>query len=739
MIRLPHWLASSLLFLPSLALAQSQFALRVQQGNNIVQVLNGSSLAISSPAPGTSRSLQVLVTYIGSTSVTFPDGATILGSPDFVARPTSGGTPGSRLGPNQTATIEVVFTPSSTSQALAQLDLSFAEAAPPSTDPNAPPGQSTRGLLTLNLSGGVPVYALNYTVGSSGNTIVLAPNGQLVFPDTVTNSATTAAVVLANRGSGAGQVNSVSISGTAFTLAALPALPVVLNPSLGIPFQVVYLPRQAGNDAGTLTIGFEGGVSQTYQLQGHAVLSQLSYEVIPPGSGPSPIPPGQTIQFPQTAVGQITKMQIRYTNISGADFTINTLTVTGPPYSLSDLPFVPSTLAPNATGVFTLSFTPTVPGRLAGSLRIGNDSFPLSGEAFGPALSYSYRASADTPATTVDAQGQVVLPPAAVGQSSSVQFIVENRGTATATLNSVGVSAGAEIFSILGLPPLPYRLQPQSSVSFSIQFQPNNTVFANGTLRIDSTVFSLSGLGGTAVPLPDYTITGPTQIGALEQPALALTLSQAYPIALNGTLNLTVASEYGADPSVQFITGGRTVNFTIPANTTKAVFPNGAAQIPMQTGSVAGTVTVVPTFATQGSLDLTPKAPSVLRMVMPTAAPRILGIQVAERSVNTLTLRVLGLTTTRSLGKMDILFTAVPGFDIPNLSFTVDLTGASGVWFSSTASQTFGGQFSLDVQFLLATSDRSTTATPPTQALQSVAVTVGNSTGVSNTATLSLH
>ena len=124
---------------------------------------------------------------------------------------------------------------------------------------------------------------------------------------------------------------------------------------------------------------------------------------------------------------------------------------------------------------------------------------------------------------------------------------------------------------------------------------------------------------------------------------------------------------------------------------------------------------------------------------MPASAPRLLGVQVAERSLTTLTLRVLGLTTNRSLGKMDVHFTAAPGFTVPTLDFSLDLAGASAVWFNSTTSQASGGQFSLDVQFQLSTSDRSSGAIPPTQTLDSVSVTLTSSTGNSNTATIGLR
>ncbi len=612
MIRLWRLVTYSVLALPALSLAQNQFVIRAQQGGNITQVANGSTLSVGSPAPGDARTLKILVTYIGSTSVSFPDGAIALGSPDFTAQLSARDR---TLAPYQTGTVDVVFTPAGSGLALAQLDLRFVESAPPGT----PVAQPTRGLLTLTLAGSVPSYSLVYSIGSGGNATTVPANGSMIFPDTVINTPVTATVSLINRGSGAGQVNAVSLSGSAFAVAGLPALPVTLNPSGTLSVQVVYLPRQPGSDDGSLKVEFEGGISQTYRLHGQAVLSQLSYELLQPDGSVNQLTANQVIEFAQTFLGDTKTLQIRFTNRMTANYTLSTVSTTGPSFTVSNSPGLPLTLPPAASGSLTVSFSPSQSDRLSGSLQIGSDRFDLAG----------------------------------------------------------------------------------------------------------------SGRG-----LPDYTISGPAEAGALEQPVIGLTFSQPYPVALTGTLNLGVASDYAADPSAQFSTGGRMVSFTIPANSARAVFPNGASEIRLQTGSVASRFTVTPTFSTREGLDLTPESPTVLQLTVPATAPRLLGIQVVERESTSLTLRVTGFAPVRSLSKMDVRFTAAAGFNVPNLTLTIDLTGASTLWFSSATSQQYGGQFSLNVQFLLGTSD---TAATPTQGLQTVSVDVANSAGESNAVTLNLQ
>jgi hypothetical protein len=66
------------------------------------------------------------------------------------------------------------------------------------------------------------------------------------------------------------------------------------------------------------------------------------------------------------------------------------------------------------------------------------------------------------------------------------------------------------------------------------------------------------------------------------------------PLVLSGQLTLTFtpnAENPSDDPAVQFVSGGRTVSFTIPANTTRGMFA-GVPDVAFQTGSVAGTITL---------------------------------------------------------------------------------------------------------------------------------------------------
>jgi hypothetical protein len=734
-------LLSTLFLFPLLAAftaVQGQVLIRVQQGNNVAQVANGGTVTVNSTGVSQAKTLVVTITYIGSTTLGFSQAPVMLGSPDFTI--TRYPTPNTTLNPNQSLTMELRYLPSSSQQALSALDYSFLQSNPPSTDPKIPDPLPTPGLITIGLNGTTPEYSLYYSSSLDGNVLGLPPDGVLSFTDTAVNSATLSALVLFNRGSGSGQVQSITTSGDAFSLVSLPLLPTSLVQLGNLQFQVRYRPRQAGNDTGSLSIAFDGGDTYTITLKGKGIASYLSYTLVPPNGTPQSLVPNQTIQVPSVAVNSKTSLTIKLQNNSGLDITVNSIVVSGTAYQIADLPFFPLSMPPGDTQYFTLTFAPTQTGVQTGRLRIGNDTFELSGEGTGSSSSVSYSYSSSSGVTPVTPAGNIVFANLRVGQASTVQFTIQNTGSAATSLSSVVIlpsGTGKPVFTLANLPALPAAIQPDASVTFVLQFAPLTTGLATASLRVNSDTFTLSGVGTAPDPLPSFTFQGPASAAPFQQPGIGLTLASAYPMALNGTLTLSTTSDIAvSDPAVQFISGGRVASFTIPAGSTTAVFANGATQLKFQTGSVAATIFVTPSFATQGGLDLTPDSPKQFQVSLAASAPQVLGLSVDARTANGFTVQVIGNTTTRSLSKITVSFKGKPGYNFTQTDFSSDLTTKSYSWFGSQTSQSFGGQFQIQVPFTLTNSDTSSSAIQPIQTIESVTVTVTNSVGSSTSVTV---
>ena len=121
-------------------------------------------------------------------------------------------------------------------------------------------------------------------------------------------------------------------------------------------------------------------------------------------------------------------------------------------------------------------------------------------------------------------------------------------------------------------------------------------------------------------------------------------------MALSGVLSASSSGSLPADPAVLFATGSLSVPFVIPANATSAVFGSQGTQIGLQTGTVAGTITLTPSFATQaGGVSLTPASPATLQLTIAPAAPTLIAVRLSGQTTNSFTISITGFTTSRTL------------------------------------------------------------------------------------------
>jgi hypothetical protein len=309
---------------------------------------------------------------------------------------------------------------------------------------------------------------------------------------------------------------------------------------------------------------------------------------------------------------------------------------------------------------------------------------------------------------------------------------VTNSGTSPATISLIGTNSANNQFTVPTIPA--QTLQPNQPLSFPITFTPTVTGLSDGTLMVNTTVIPLEGNATAPTTLPSYTITGPS--GTTPPATLAnisLTLSKPYSLDLTGTLTITTQGNFGTDPAVQFATGStagnRTVDFTIPAGSTSADFAGQGTQIGVQTGTVAETVTLAPTFATTGGTDVTPSSPPTLQFTIPSEAPVLESAQIVSETDNSFELVLTGYSTTRSLSALNVTFTAATGFNIQTTIPTIDISQASSAWFASSASEALGGLFQITEPFFLQGTVKVGQAL--IESIASVSATVSNSIGTS--------
>ena len=722
-------LRSALLSLAFAAVASAQFTFVSTQSGRSTTVDNGGSISFFAHI-GQAQISNVVGTYTGKGTVTIAAGPSLVGSLAYTS--TAFPSLPVQLTTGKTFAFSIQFLPTSAVQAVGQYNLTYTEAI---VDLITGLTTSTSATIRFNLSGSAPSLVIAYALQTDPNTVPLGPGGSIVFAPTLVSSTALATLSFTNTGSGLGVITGISVSGAAFRVSGLPLLPYSVTPLATLQVQIQYRPTGTAIDTGTVQVSFDGEPSQTFGLQGSGSTASITYQIVQTDSV-TPVAPGGTVAFPQTKLGQASPLVLRIINSGNAPGLVNSITLVGTGYTLSNPPILPLTLQPNAALSITVTFTPAQPGTTLGTLLINSDSLNLTGVGLGPQLTYSY-VTAGTTVTLSTANNSVVFSPVAISGTASLPFSIKNTGTSAAILSNIGVGQAGSPFTVTGLPSLPVNVAPNAEFQFTISFAPTTLGFSNGTLVLDAASVALVGSGAQPPPLPAYTLSGASgTVPPLTQPGITLTLASPYPVALSGTLAIASSGNLTADPSVQFASGGQTVAFIIPANSTGATFGNLGTRIGLQTGTVANTITITPSFATRaGAVDLTPATPTTLQFSVAPAAPTVVFVQptavaaAVGATSSTLSIAVTGFSTTRTLTSLTVQFTTAPGFTMPTSKFTVDVQQLAVSWFRSTASQPFGGQFTLTVPFTF----QGSVAAPQTilSAIASVSVSVSNENGAS--------
>jgi hypothetical protein len=725
-----HWLGRSVLLgggLALVALAQTFPLQMVATSNGIVLTIPNEQQIPFAAFVGQNQIVQVTATYAGSGKITVPQMPQLFGSNAFSA--TLAGTLPLTLNPGDSFTFDLVFRPTSSAEVTAIFNLPFTETVP-GTGSGNPPVVSTNE-ITLNLIGTSPSFQVSYVKG--GNAISLTNGGTpLTFDPQPINTTMTLMVDILDNGSSPGQVNSITVTGKAYKVVGVPLLPTSVPSGNELPIGIEYTPTAAGTDTGELQITYGDGTSFSVGLQGSGTSPTLVYTLLQNGKTTPVTPPGP-IALPDTNVGSPSSLVVRVQNTGNGSITIGSIS-TAAPYQVTGSPELPKTLNTSDSFTFTLTFAPTTSGVQDGQLLIGADLFNLTGKGLGSNLQFSYVAGGSTLIIGTNGVTGVVFSPIQVTKTETLPFTVTNMGTLPAVISNIAIQGTNSPYSVSGLPSLPKSLAPNASISFKVSFSPTTATVANDTLLINTTNVPLSGSATAPPPLPAYTVSGPNgNVAPNSQPSVTLTLASPYPVAINGVLTLTTTGTLGSDPAVQFTTGLRTVPFIIPANGTVADFASQGNQILLQTGTVASTILLTPSFVTAAGVDLTPSNPTTLQFTVPTEAPVLIGATATSNGSNSVVLNITGYSTTRKLTTLNVQFTAAAGFSLANSQIPVDLTQAAALWFESSTSQGFGGQFTVSVPFTFS-------GTPPTgttlvQTIASVSATVSNDVGSSNAVT----
>jgi hypothetical protein len=624
-------------------------------------------------------------------SGSLPAGLTLNG-PQITGTPASAGT----------ASFAIRVADASGASASKAFSIAIAANAPPLeiASPNALPAGTAKAPYSYSLQarGGAPPYSWNVVSGSlppglalSEGTIsgVPAADGTYSFTARVTDSAgSTASGTFSIAVAPGLSITSTSplpaaAAGTAYSqaLAALAGAPpyqwsivsgalpegLSLNPSTGV---LSGTPAADGNFSFTVQVMDTAGVAVSKPFT-MTVVSALAITTGSLASGSVAAPYTQTLAavagtspYTWTVVEGVLPPGLALNSSAGA--------ITGTPASTGTFNFtaqVRDSLGATATKALTITITRAI--------NIANVSPLPPGTAGRP---YSQQLSA---------QG---------GVAPYVWSVTAGVLPAGLALDSTGSIAGT----------------PQAAGDFEFTFGVRDA--AGGTASAAARLhIALDTLPAVAVTdLPDAA-------GPLAQPKVGVSIAGPYPLSLTGQLVLTFepdATVPGDDPAIQFSTGGRTVDFSIPANSTQVSLP--APQIALQTGSVAGTITVTAVLKA-GGVDATPSPVPLRSLKVARSAPVIRSLKMVKTAAG-FEIWITGYSPSRDLTQAAFRFTPAQGSDLRTSTANLPLSDSARQWYQDAASKLFGSQFTIVQPF---------TVQGSSTAIGAVSVTLTNSAGTS--------
>ena len=276
------------------------------------------------------------------------------------------------------------------------------------------------------------------------------------------------------------------------------------------------------------------------------------------------------------------------------------------------------------------------------------------------------------------------LPDGTIGVSYSVKMAAQG-GTPPFTWSANGLPNG------LSLDPSTGAISGAPLVGGPVTFTIQVTDSAHAT------ALALFHLNVGMPPAPNVLISGlPDTASPAGQPALSLSIASPYPVPISGQLSLTFTPDVGAgDSTIQFLTGGRTADFSIPAGNTDAVFT--VSSMAIQTGTVAGTITISVSVSA-GGVDITPNPQPTCTTHIAMSAPTITAASLIS-TPGGFEVLVTGFSTALEVSQAVFHFQASGGSALQNADVTVAVEAAFAAWYQDTASIRYGSQFTFTQPF----------------------------------------
>ena len=185
-----------------------------------------------------------------------------------------------------------------------------------------------------------------------------------------------------------------------------------------------------------------------------------------------------------------------------------------------------------------------------------------------------------------------------LGESYIKSYRIVNRTDAPLMLAPPTLQGEIDSFFLLQAPESNRTVPPNGFYEFKAEFRPARTGLINATLTVDGRTIKLvsNGLEGE---VPDFRLLpSAADVESVSQADARIEVVSAAAQALSGTLTLVFEGDVGGmpdDTNIRFIaTGNRSIAFTVPAGSTRALFAGGSSDAArFQTGAASGKIRLV--------------------------------------------------------------------------------------------------------------------------------------------------
>jgi sugar lactone lactonase YvrE len=463
---------------------------------------------------------------------------------------------------------------------------------------------------------------------------------------------------------------------------------------------------------------------------------------------------GSGVTASDAAVVSDSAVTVTLTVAAGAPLGTHDLTVTNANGTSNTLQFdvVPPTPAPTlqsispSTGIRGTTVNVTLTGTHFDT-KSGGTSIAVSGSGVAVSNINVSSTTSMTATFTIDANAAPgkynVTASTSQGSSSTVPFTVNALPTITAISPPNGLrgsnavvtisgsnfdmAAGAtQVSAGTGVNVSTVTVTSPTSLTATLAIDPNATLGNHGVSVTTNAGASNAMQFAINPPGPSFTYGLPDTLNPTQNAPLGLTMTSPSPDPVTGQVTFTFTSNAAVnsdDPNVMFVnaqTSTRTVDFTIPANSTTA-----ALSLPdtvLQAGTVAGSIELTTTQVQVGSQIVTPSS-GPFDVTVPRTVPTITGVRILNRTSKGFDVEITGYSDSKDITQATFSFSAKSGEKLDTVQLRPDVTSIFSDYYQSSSEPMAGGSFVYTQPFIAQKGNANVVA--------SVTVTLTNSVGKS--------